>query len=308
MSKYIKTLEQIEGIRKSCHEMAVIFDKLIPLVKPGLDIGDLESVACKLIAEVGGRPAFKGYKTHKSAVPFPSALCVSVNNEIVHGVAIPGRILYNGDIVGVDVGMELGGYYSDMARTLPVGEISPKAQKLLEVTERALYLGIDQMKAGNFSMSFRVFEELDGKQMILEFPSALDFFKNEVQKCKEVQSLPLSMNNSNEIKMHKNKEAQAQEIINAIEKIKQIQETQNKVISYFLNILKNINITDTETKVFFNAQYNSLIKQAEKGNFLNSFIFSYTIDNAPWEALHETSETGSPGIYPRQRYTLWPFL
>jgi len=135
------------------------------------------------------------------------------------------------------------------------------------------------MKAGNFSMSFRVFEELDGKQMILEFPSALDFFKNEVQKCKEVQSLPLSMNNSNEIKMHKNKEAQAQEIINAIEKIKQIQETQNKVISYFLNILKNINITDTETKFFFNAQYNSLIKQAEKGNFLNSFIFSYTIDN-----------------------------
>ncbi|NCN25070.1 type I methionyl aminopeptidase [Candidatus Falkowbacteria bacterium CG10_big_fil_rev_8_21_14_0_10_37_14] len=172
MSKYIKTLEQIEGIRKSCHEMAVIFDKLIPLVKPGLDIGDLESVACKLIAEVGGRPAFKGYKTHKSAVPFPSALCVSVNNEIVHGVAIPGRILYNGDIVGVDVGMELGGYYSDMARTLPVGEISPKAQKLLEVTERALYLGIDQMKAGNtlddVGLAIQRFVEPNGFSVVRE--------------------------------------------------------------------------------------------------------------------------------------------
>lgn len=149
MPKYIKTPEQIEGIRKSCHEMAIIFAKLVPLVKPGLDIGDLEALACQLIAEIGGRPAFKGYKTHKSAVPFPSALCVSVNNEIVHGAALAGRILNNGDIVGVDVGMELNGYYSDMARTLAVGEISPKAHKLLEITERALYLGIDQMKVGN---------------------------------------------------------------------------------------------------------------------------------------------------------------
>ena len=123
------------------------------------------------------------------------------------------------------------------------------------------------MKAGNFSMSFRVFEELDGKQMILEFPSALDFFKNEVQKCKEVQSLPLSMNNSNEIKMHKNKEAQAQEIINAIEKIKQIQETQNKVISYFLNILKNINITDTETKVFLMLNITALLNKPKREIF-----------------------------------------
>lgn len=149
MPKYIKTKEQIEGIKKSCRELAIIFAEIAKMVAPGVTTEELENKAVAMMAAVGGRPAFKGYKTYSRAIPFPSALCISINQEIVHGPAVPARILQTGDIVGIDVGMELNGYYSDMARTLPVGEISSVAKKLLMVTERALALGIEQMKPNN---------------------------------------------------------------------------------------------------------------------------------------------------------------
>lgn len=148
MQQFIKTAEQIEGIRKSCHELAVIFSRLEKMMKPGLTTVEIEEEACRLIAAAGGRPAFKGYKTHKRAIPFPSALCISINEEIVHGPAYPSRDFREGDIVGIDVGMDLGGYYSDMARTLAVGSISPAAQKLLDVTRKALEIGTAQMQPG----------------------------------------------------------------------------------------------------------------------------------------------------------------
>lgn len=149
MAKYIKTHEQIEGIRRSCRAMALIFAEIEQLVKPGVTTEELENKTCELMAKVGGKPAFKGYKTHARAIPFPSALCISINHEIVHGPALPARILQEGDIVGIDVGMNLNGYFSDMARTLAVGKISSKAQKLLDVTKHSLSLGIDQMKVGH---------------------------------------------------------------------------------------------------------------------------------------------------------------
>ncbi|MEI6378674.1 MAG: type I methionyl aminopeptidase [Candidatus Falkowbacteria bacterium] len=148
MANFIKSKKQIEGIRKSCQGLAVIFAHLEQMVAPGVTTLQLEEEACRLIAEQGGRPAFKGYKTHKRAIPFPSALCISINEEIVHGPAVPSRPLLEGDIVGIDAGMELGGYYSDMARTFAVGKISATAQKLMSVTERALELGIEQMRPG----------------------------------------------------------------------------------------------------------------------------------------------------------------
>jgi methionyl aminopeptidase len=149
MSKFIKTPAQIEGIRTSCREMARIFAAVAQMVKPGVTTVQIEEETCRLIAEVGGKPAFKGYKTHKRAIPFPSALCISINEEIVHGPAYPSREFMEGDIVGIDVGMQLNGYFSDMARTLAVGNISPKAQKLLDVTSQALEIGTAQMLPGN---------------------------------------------------------------------------------------------------------------------------------------------------------------
>jgi methionyl aminopeptidase len=111
-----------------------------------------------LIQEAGGRPSFKGFKSDKNDKPFPSALCTSINNEVVHAPALPSRELKTGDIMNIDIGMEypLGknsptgrGYYTDMAVTVAAGKASREAQKLMRVTKEALYLGLEQVRPGN---------------------------------------------------------------------------------------------------------------------------------------------------------------
>lgn len=104
---------------------------------------DLDAMAEQFIVERGGIPAFKGYKG------FPASLCISINEEVVHGIPGPRRIK-SGDIVSVDCGVRYQGYIADSAVTIPVGDIAPDVQKLLKVTEEALYLGIDQARPGNF--------------------------------------------------------------------------------------------------------------------------------------------------------------
>jgi methionyl aminopeptidase len=145
----IKNEQEIEGIRVSCHKLAKIVKELKQLVKPGITTMDLEEMACKLIKQAGGRPAFKGYKTSPKADPFPTALCTSINDSIVHGPAIPAKELNNGDIIGIDVGMELNGYYSDMAVTVPVGDVNDEAMRLINITKESLNIGIKQMKPDN---------------------------------------------------------------------------------------------------------------------------------------------------------------
>ena len=149
MTKLTKNQKEIDGIRKSCRSLAQIMAAIAPLVKPGAQTGDLEKEACRLMKEAGGRPAFKGYKTHKGAQPFPSALCISINEEIVHGPAIPSRVLREGDIVGIDVGMNLHGYFSDMARTIAAGRLNDEADHLLKVTWEALNRGLSVIKPGH---------------------------------------------------------------------------------------------------------------------------------------------------------------
>jgi methionyl aminopeptidase len=148
MTKLIKNQKEIEGIKISCRHLAELFVVLENMVKPGMTTGELEQTACDFMAKVGGRPAFKNFRTHHGAKPFPTALCASINEEIVHAPALPSRTLKEGDIIGVDAGMELNGYYSDMARTIAVGKIKPEAQKLLNVTKRALDLGVSEIAAG----------------------------------------------------------------------------------------------------------------------------------------------------------------
>jgi len=156
MINLIKTPEQIEGIRKSCQLLAEVMEQVLALVKPGVSTGELEDLACKLIDDFGGRPAFKGYQTHKNAKPFPSALCLSVNHEIVHAPAYPSRELKSGDIIGIDMGMEYPfvpggsrGYFSDMARTAIVGQTDPETEILVKTTKESLDLGLAQIKPGN---------------------------------------------------------------------------------------------------------------------------------------------------------------
>lgn len=112
------------------------------ILRPGISTAEIDREVDSYIRDHGGQPAFKGYRG------YPASVCVSVNDEVVHG--IPGKkILKDGDIIGVDIGVKAGGFYADAAQTLPVGGIPGEASRLLRVTREALYLGIEKARAGN---------------------------------------------------------------------------------------------------------------------------------------------------------------
>ena len=132
----IKTPEEIDKMARACRIVGEVLEDLRTFVKPGLSTKDVEKRAEEKISSRGGTAAFRGYRG------YPAAICASVNNQVIHG--IPSQLrLKDGDIISVDVGVYIDGFYGDGAVTLPVGEISPLAGKLLRVTEEALYKGID---------------------------------------------------------------------------------------------------------------------------------------------------------------------
>lgn len=110
---------------------------------------DLEVAAERMIRDAGARPAFKGYATAAAGVKYPFVLCTSVNNEIIHGMPSAKRVLKRGDVVSIDTGVELAGYFGDSAVTFPVGEIAPETERLLKVTRESLELAIEQARPGN---------------------------------------------------------------------------------------------------------------------------------------------------------------
>lgn len=153
----IKTPEEIKLIKQGGKLMGEILEHLAKMCKPGVDIIEIDKMAEKMIIEVGGRPAFKGYKTRLTDTPFPATICASLNEELVHGIPKKGVILKDGDIFTIDIGMEwpykgkgMGqGYYTDTAVTIPIGKISPKNRELLRVTQESLEEGIRVVKPGN---------------------------------------------------------------------------------------------------------------------------------------------------------------
>ncbi len=133
-------------MRESCRIVGEVLRLIGPLVRPGVTTGELDAAAEEYIRSRGGIPAFKGYGHPDN--PFPATLCTSVNEEVVHG--IPGRrVLNDGDIVSVDVGVLKDGWYGDAARTFAVGTVSAETQRLLQTTEASLNQGIEAMRAGN---------------------------------------------------------------------------------------------------------------------------------------------------------------
>ena len=143
----IKTRREIELMRAANRHVAEILLELRDIVKPGVTTGDLDRHAEKAIKERGVSSSFKGYDPH-GLPKYPAVLCVSVNDEIVHG--IPGeRELRGGDIVGIDFGVSVGGYHGDSAVTMPVGEVGEEEQSLLDTTAEALGLAIEEMRPGN---------------------------------------------------------------------------------------------------------------------------------------------------------------
>jgi methionyl aminopeptidase len=143
----IKTRREIELMREASRQVGEILLELREMVEPGITTGELDRHAEKAIAERGVVSSFKGYE-HHGLPKYPAVLCVSVNDEVVHGIPGP-RKLEDGDIVSMDFGVALDGFHGDSAVTVPVGGVGSDQQKLLEVTRDALWCGIEVMVAGN---------------------------------------------------------------------------------------------------------------------------------------------------------------
>ena len=144
MSIVCKSAGEIEKMRRSGRIVRQVLELVKSLAEPGVSTMDLEKAAERKIRELGAKPAFKGY------YDYPCVLCTSINQEVVHGIPSEERVLNGGDIVSIDCGVVLDGYYGDAAITVPVGDgLSAELSKLLEVTEQSLYRGIEAARVGH---------------------------------------------------------------------------------------------------------------------------------------------------------------
>ena len=135
MAIVIKTAKEVEKMRRAGEIVREVLHAVRAMVKPGVTTLELENVADKMIAEAGAKPAFKGYHG------FPCVLCTSLNDQVVHGIPSAKTVLREGDILSVDCGAVIDGYYGDSAITIPVGKVAPTTQRLLDVTQRSRWRG-----------------------------------------------------------------------------------------------------------------------------------------------------------------------
>src|SRR5450755_2430619 len=164
----IKTPQEIEKMRRSGGVVREVLEHVRQLVKPGATTMDLERAAEEKMTELGAVPAFKGYRG------YPCVLCTSVNQEVVHGIPSAERVLRDGDIVSIDTGVVMDGFYGDSAITVPVGEkVAPRTKKLLEVTKASLENGIRAVKIGatlgDVGYAVQEVVEADGFSVVREF-------------------------------------------------------------------------------------------------------------------------------------------
>lgn len=162
----VKNQREQEAMRAAGAVAAAVLSEVTAFIRPGVTTAEVDRFAAECIRRHGARSAFLGYKK------YPCHVCISVNEEVVHGLAGPRRLGF-GDIVSVDVGVVYRGFIGDTARTVPVGGCSPLAQKLIDVTEQALYIGISRARAGSrvvdISRSIQEFVEAHGFSVVREF-------------------------------------------------------------------------------------------------------------------------------------------
>lgn len=142
----VKSQKEIEAMREGGKILASVMEAVLTMIKPGVSSIELDKLAEKLIRKAGGKPAFKGYGGPHN--PFPGTLCVSVNDEVVHGFPLKEKIFKTGDVVKIDVGMTFKGMNTDMARTMSVGKVDNKSKKLIRATEESFWQGIGCLKEG----------------------------------------------------------------------------------------------------------------------------------------------------------------
>lgn len=163
----LKSLQEIEKIRKAGLIVADVLDGVRGMVRPGVSTLALDEFAERLILAAGAKPAFKGYRG------YPKTLCTSVNNEVIHGIPSKDTVLKQGDILSIDVGAIVEGFYGDAAITVPVGTIAPAALRLVRATEESLNRGIAQAQPGNrlydISHAVQSYVESNGYSVVREF-------------------------------------------------------------------------------------------------------------------------------------------
>ncbi len=163
----LRSRAEIEKVRAACLIVAEILNRLLEHIRPGISTWELDAISEELASKKHAKPAFKGYHG------YPSSLCTSVNEEVVHGMPSKRRRLKDGDIISLDFGVVFDGYYGDAALTVPVGNVSEEAKRLCTVTEESLYEGISQAIAGNrlsdISHAIQEYVEKRGFSVVREF-------------------------------------------------------------------------------------------------------------------------------------------
>ncbi len=170
----IKSEREIKLMREACRVTGLVYKELENYIKPGLSTMDLDKFAEKVIRENGGIPAQKGYPSGmKDVPPFPATLCVSVNDEVIHGIPSTKKILQDGDVVSIDLVVYKDGFNGDAARTFIVGEGSKEAKRLVDITKQSFFEGIKYAVKGNrigdISHAIGEFVEKNGYSVVREF-------------------------------------------------------------------------------------------------------------------------------------------
>ena len=190
----IKSPREIEIMRQSAIIVATVLKEISELVKPGMTTADLDAYAEKRIRQMGATPSFKGYHG------FPGSICSSINNEAVHGIPSPKKVIRVGDVLKVDTGAYYQGFHGDSCISIAVGEVTQEAAKLIRVAEEALYKGIEQVKAGVYLLDlagaiedhvkvngFSIVEEFTGHGVgrnLHEEPSVFNYRTREMPNVK----------------------------------------------------------------------------------------------------------------------------
>jgi methionyl aminopeptidase len=167
MAILIKTAKEVEKMRRAGEIVREVLHAVRAMVKPGVTTLELENVAETMIAEAGAKPAFKGYHG------FPCVLCTSLNDQVVHGIPSAKTVLREGDILSVDCGAVIDGYYGDSAITIPVGKVAPTTQRLLDVTQQSLVRAIETVRPGamlgDVGAAVQEMVEAEGFSVVKEF-------------------------------------------------------------------------------------------------------------------------------------------
>ncbi|MBD1921675.1 type I methionyl aminopeptidase [Microcoleus sp. FACHB-831] len=190
----IKSQREIEIMRGAAKIVATVLKEISQMVQPGMTTADLDAYAEKRIREMGATPSFKGYHG------FPGSICSSINNEVVHGIPSPKKVIRTGDVLKVDTGAYFQGFHGDSCITIAVGDVTPDAAKLIRVAEEALYKGIEQVKAGAYLLDlagaiqdhvvangFSIVEDFTGHGVgrnLHEEPSVFNFRTREMPNVK----------------------------------------------------------------------------------------------------------------------------